>query len=157
MINLPFETIERAQGMPGEGLTHGPPAEKMQAAGTTGAADHPAFPAQWFDGLYALSLETGSIAYMSRQCATRIALDASTGASGPHDFTVRIGKFVGARNPRCNPTRPPHPAPTFVTTRVHPSAWGRTAAVKHDLRKNEREILRAEGPAVATQLTSLAK
>ncbi|MGY4306871.1 hypothetical protein ACVIJ6_004114 [Bradyrhizobium sp. USDA 4369] len=24
--------------MPGEGLTHGPPAEKMQAAGTTGAA-----------------------------------------------------------------------------------------------------------------------
>jgi hypothetical protein len=27
-IDRPFETVERAQGMPGEGLTHGPPAEK---------------------------------------------------------------------------------------------------------------------------------
>jgi hypothetical protein len=26
--DMPFETIERAQGMPGEGLTHGPPATK---------------------------------------------------------------------------------------------------------------------------------
>ena len=25
--------------MPGEGLTHGPPAKKMQAAGTTGSAE----------------------------------------------------------------------------------------------------------------------
>jgi len=32
--------IERAQGMPGEGLTHGPPATKKQAAVTTGSADH---------------------------------------------------------------------------------------------------------------------
>jgi hypothetical protein len=46
--DVPFETIERAQGMPGEGLTHGPPANKKQAAVTTGSADHPAFPARWF-------------------------------------------------------------------------------------------------------------
>jgi hypothetical protein len=26
--------------MPGEGLTHGPPADKKQAAVTTGSADH---------------------------------------------------------------------------------------------------------------------
>jgi hypothetical protein len=45
---MPFETIERAQGMPGEGLTHGPPANKKQAAVTTGAAGQPAFPARWF-------------------------------------------------------------------------------------------------------------
>ena len=37
---------ERVQGMPGEGLTHGPPAKRMQAAGTTGKADQPAFPAR---------------------------------------------------------------------------------------------------------------
>jgi hypothetical protein len=37
---------ERAQGMPGEGLTHGPPATKKQAAVTTGVAEHPAFPAR---------------------------------------------------------------------------------------------------------------
>jgi hypothetical protein len=47
-IDMPFETIERAQGMPGEGLTHGPPANKKQAAVTTGAAGQPAFPARWF-------------------------------------------------------------------------------------------------------------
>jgi hypothetical protein len=38
---------KRARIMPGEGLTHGPPAKKMQAAGTTGSADQPAFPARW--------------------------------------------------------------------------------------------------------------
>ena len=43
--------------MPGEGLTHGPPANKMQAAGTTGAAEkRPAFPARWSSRLYAVSL-----------------------------------------------------------------------------------------------------
>jgi len=30
--------------MPGEGLTHGPPAKKMQAAGTTGGAEHSGIP-----------------------------------------------------------------------------------------------------------------
>jgi hypothetical protein len=38
-IDMPSKS-ERAQGMPGEGLTHGPPADKKQAAVTTGSADH---------------------------------------------------------------------------------------------------------------------
>jgi hypothetical protein len=37
---------KRAQGMPGDGLTHGPPATKKQAAVTTGLAGSTAFPAQ---------------------------------------------------------------------------------------------------------------
>ncbi|RDJ93382.1 hypothetical protein B4Q13_22285, partial [Lacticaseibacillus rhamnosus] len=37
--------------------------------------------------------------------------DASTGAPGPHDFTVRIGMFVGTKIFALHPTRPPHPAP----------------------------------------------
>src|SRR5450631_2923076 len=36
--------------------THGPPAEKKQAAVTTGPAEHPAFPARWVYVLYVLSL-----------------------------------------------------------------------------------------------------
>ncbi len=52
----PFARVQRGQGMPGEGLTHGPPARKMQAAGTTGATDQPAFPARWSSRLYAVSL-----------------------------------------------------------------------------------------------------
>jgi hypothetical protein len=38
--------IMRAQGRPGTGRTHGPPANKKLAAVTTGLAEHPAFPAQ---------------------------------------------------------------------------------------------------------------
>jgi hypothetical protein len=33
-----LENMKRAQGMPGDGLTHGPPATKKQAAVTTGKA-----------------------------------------------------------------------------------------------------------------------
>jgi hypothetical protein len=44
-IAVPPLKNERAQGMPGEGLTHGPPADKKRAVVTTGAAEHPAFPA----------------------------------------------------------------------------------------------------------------
>jgi hypothetical protein len=37
---LSFTLIKtRAQGMPGAGLAHGPPAERTQAAVTTGSAD----------------------------------------------------------------------------------------------------------------------
>jgi len=69
-------------------------------------------PCAMFDGLYVISSGTGLIAPVI--CATRERhreLSASTGAPGPHDFTVRIGMFVGANESRCNPTRPPHPAP----------------------------------------------
>jgi hypothetical protein len=47
----------------------------------------PAFPAQWFDGLYVISL-AAMLCHHRRRFLTR-RLDASTGASGPHDFTVR--------------------------------------------------------------------
>ncbi len=40
-------------------------------------------------------------------------LDASVGASGPHDFAVRRSAARLA-----SPKHPPHPAPTFVTTRT---------------------------------------
>jgi len=46
---------ERAQGRPGADRTHGPRAEKKHAAEPQVQADHPAFPAQWFYGLYAIS------------------------------------------------------------------------------------------------------
>jgi hypothetical protein len=42
-------------------------------------------------------------------------LDASVGASGPRDFTVRIRRARQAHRPR-----PPHPAPRFVTLRNAP-------------------------------------
>jgi hypothetical protein len=40
---------ERAQGMPGEGLTHGPPAiRKAGGSHHKVQPSHPAFPAKWF-------------------------------------------------------------------------------------------------------------
>ncbi len=80
--------------MPGAGRTHGPRAKKNARGGYHRfSRDIPAFPAQWLYGLYALSLGTGLIAPTWRQRASA-APDASTGASGPHDFAVRIELLV---------------------------------------------------------------
>src|SRR5207248_4550625 len=49
-------------------------------------------------------------------------LDASVGASGPHGFAVRINTARLAL-----PTRPPHPASTFVTIASAPLNRGGTA------------------------------
>jgi hypothetical protein len=48
LIALTLGKSKRAQGMPGDGLTHGPPATKKQAASPQVKPDQPAFPARWF-------------------------------------------------------------------------------------------------------------
>jgi hypothetical protein len=54
---------------------------------------HPTFPAQWLYGL--LRARPGDRLACHRHYADRSTqLDASTGASGPHDFTVRNSAFV---------------------------------------------------------------
>ncbi len=53
--------------MPGEGLTHGPPANKMQAAGTTGKAEHSGIPcAMVFTLIRSLPGAPGFLATMIR-------------------------------------------------------------------------------------------
>jgi hypothetical protein len=50
----------KKEGTGNAGATNAPVArlqQKKQAAVTTGTPKHPAFPAQWFDGVYVLSLE----------------------------------------------------------------------------------------------------
>ena len=64
-------------------------------------------------------------------------LDASVGASGPHDFAVRIRR----RRLRHHP-RPPHPAPRFVTLRNAPE-WGGTAGdIKVIWSRGQEKILK---------------
>ncbi|WP_244423117.1 hypothetical protein [Bradyrhizobium sp. ORS 375] len=79
---------------------------KMQAAGTTGQPDDPAFPARWVDGLYAVSLVSGLVATIARAMREGIGreLDASIGAPGRCDFTVLPDSFVRAQLTRCKPT-----------------------------------------------------
>ncbi len=55
----------------------------------TGQRRHPTFPAQWLYGLYRAPRSGRARCHRRRRnCFHR--LDASIGASGPHDFTVRI-------------------------------------------------------------------
>ena len=126
---------------------------------------HPAFPAQWFYGLYALSPGTG-LSCPRRSHAARESshceLDLSVGRPGPHDFTVcgsfrqsarpawyRPAGFSGgsgtaslvARHRRSHRI----PPPTSVTTAKRPSCGGGTGEEKHKLPKNRSKIFFARG------------
>src|SRR5260221_6790851 len=61
---------------------------KKHAAEPQVQADHPAFPAQWFYGLYVISPVTGLFCHRHLRVVSR-KLSASVGAPGPHDFAVR--------------------------------------------------------------------
>jgi hypothetical protein len=70
---------------------------------------------------FALSLVTGFLATIIPEKLASQELDASIGASGPHDFAVRFTR----RSSRAYP-RPPHPAPRFLTIASAPlvgSGW----------------------------------
>jgi len=105
-ILLPLD--ERAQGRPGADLAHGPPAEKKQAAVTTGSAKTSGLPCATVYGLYALSPGTGCLAPVVRTLVKASELDLSTGRPGPHDFVVRADRARLAQ-----PSRPSQPASTY--------------------------------------------
>jgi len=70
----------------------------------------PAFPAQWFYAYFVLSpARPGLLVTVVARIPPR-NLTPATGASGPHDFTVRITRRSSKAHPR-----PPLPAPTSVT------------------------------------------
>jgi hypothetical protein len=58
----------------------------------------PAFPAQWFCGFLRLSPVTGLIATVALEKLASRELDASVGASGPHDFAVRVPRGTSSRS-----------------------------------------------------------
>ena len=91
--------------------------QRKQAAVTTGQAEHPAFPARWAYELYVISPGTGSFVPVSRQRGMRVALGASTGAPGPHDFAVR--NSISRRATAPDKPRPPHPRPTYRDDRAY--------------------------------------
>jgi hypothetical protein len=61
---------------------------KTHAAEPQVRADHPAFPAQWFYGLYVISLVTGLLCHRHFRELPPRKLSASVGAPEPHDFAV---------------------------------------------------------------------
>jgi hypothetical protein len=110
--------IERAQGRPGAGRTHGPPANKKQAASPQVRAEQPGLPcAMVLTVSFVLSSVT--IAWLPPSPVRRgkrlHALDACIGASGPHDFVVRMSSI------RLAPlARPSHPTANVRDDREAP-------------------------------------
>src|SRR6266851_9994738 len=106
--------LEREEGAGKAGCPPHPwsACNKKHAAEPQVQADHPAFPAQWFYGLYVISPVTMLGCHRRLRVVSR-KLSACIGASGPHDFAVRMSCA------RLAPlSRPPHSGPTSVTTRT---------------------------------------
>jgi hypothetical protein len=112
-------TLKNKLNANGEGRvsadTHGPRATKKHAAEPQVQPEQPAFPAQWFYGLYVIS---GDRAFLPPSVVELIKpsnLSASLGAPGPHDFAVRCSIIRLLTLPR-----PSHPAPNTRDDREAP-------------------------------------
>jgi len=82
---------QRAQGRPGARCTRGLMCKMHKAKRTRAyrfSGGSPAFPAQWFYGLFRALLGDRLSCHRHPRDTSR-ALSASTGAPGPHDFAVR--------------------------------------------------------------------
>ena len=100
--------------MPGDDLTHGPPAIK-QAAWITGLARSTGIPCAMVYGLYRDLLgDLGSGPCRQRDAKHHRQLDLSVGRPGPRDFAVRAGHV----RLTCHP-RPSHPRPTCRDDRAY--------------------------------------
>jgi len=125
LCERPALSTKRAQGMPGEGLTHGPRAVKKHGEGTTGSAKSSGIPCAMGYGLYALSPVRRACWPPSPARSSSRALDTSVGVPGPHDFAVRADD---AR--RASPSRPSHPRLTCRDDRPkRPSSTRRDASI----------------------------
>src|SRR5437879_2406102 len=108
-------SLKRAQGKPGANRTRSHASEKQ---GRTRAYSPqvqpviPAFPAQWFYGLYRALPGERPLLPPSLHGPYQ-QLDARVAAPGPHDFAVRCERFVRCKH--LTPQRPSQPAPRSVT------------------------------------------
>jgi len=126
--------------MPGEGLTHGPPAERKQAAVTTGSAAHPASPARWASRLYALSSVCRLVATVAFGDHHPQRLSASVGAPGPRDFTSASCRSSACIEHAAAPRGHRLPTSRVVTIAKRPSCRGGMAILNHEFGKKERRI-----------------
>src|SRR4249920_3414595 len=104
---------QRAQGRPGARCTRGLVCKVRnknahEHTGSAGAS-RPSL-RSGFTAYFVLSPVNGSFATVAAQGVNLAQLDASTAASGPHDFAVRFSHPRQSWRPR-----PPQPVPTFVT------------------------------------------
>ena len=105
--------------MPGAGCTHGPRATKKHAAEPQVQPEQPAFPAQWFYGLYVLSPVTRLCCHRCLAFIRRVAP-----ALGRQDHTTSPS---ASRHSSRDAPRPSHPASNVRDDREAPLLWRRDA------------------------------
>ena len=92
---------ERAQGRPGARCTRGLVCNVHKEKRTRAyrfSGNTPAFPAQWFYGLYrALPGDRAFLSPSLLRSVSFLKLDTSIGVSGPHDFAVRFSAALVSR------------------------------------------------------------
>jgi hypothetical protein len=112
--------IRRAQGMPGARSARSLACKSRKHASKSPRSRRVArhSPRNGFNSCFALSPVTG-LSCHRRLADTSATLDASVGASGPHDFAVRrVSALV-----RCAARVHRIPCPTSVTIAKRPSVW----------------------------------
>src|ERR1700687_2459437 len=144
---------QRAQGKPGARCTRSLVCSVLVAHECshyrfTGT---PSFPcAMVLTAYFVLSPVTGLCCHR-RRADNSAKLDASVGASGPHDFTVRVSTIRQASRPR-----PPHPVPYVRDDRETPLCVGRDGGgYRSDLGQRRREIFLQTGLDRANQIEML--
>jgi hypothetical protein len=140
-IDMPCERIERARRMPDAGRTHGPPAEKTQAAVTTGSAETTGIP-------------RATVLTLIRDLPGD-RLDCPRHLHNARSFATGLASAPGRQD---HTTSRPHPprssarvftlaeAVTSIASRLtcrddraqRPSGRGGTCVVMHNFGKNER-------------------
>ena len=104
--------------------------QKTQAAGTTGSAEHPAFPARWAYSLYVISPGTGLIAPVACEHVA-----SQTWHQHRDARTTRFRRPDQSRSSCAIDRGHRIPAPRVVTMRIRPSARGGMAPYNHSFRK----------------------
>jgi hypothetical protein len=100
-------------------------ASRMRTRAYRFSGEPPAFPAQWLYDLYVVVLVTGFLATIAGRLLRQ--LDASTGASDPHDFVVRSSSFV------LRATAPTATCPTSATMANAPLEGQDSGSHRNDL------------------------
>ena len=132
---------QRAQGRPGARCTRGLVcncAQKTRTRAYRFSGEHPAFPAQWLYGLLRALPGERLFCHRRPQKLASAELDASTAASGPHDFAVRVMRA------RLAPSRPPLP-PRVRDDRERPSCGRDARSYSLDLPDGLSGIFLREG------------
>ncbi len=113
------ETNERAQGRPGAGRTHGPPAAKKAGGSHHRLGRTSGLPCATVLTLIARSPRgPGCLAPVASRIATA-RRSLSVGRPGPHAFAVRISAVRPHETSCASPKRPSHPRLTYRDDRAY--------------------------------------